>query len=263
MNKKTFLIIISCVTLVCILAGCFIHFRYSVRTMNSFGRSVSKAVRNGIRGVRNGDYEYDFDDDFDIDIDVDEQEPGAKNFSNTLQSFDSIKINTYVMGVSIERGSRFEISGSYRRDALKPAFNISGGTLNISQPSYRHKLVSSGNCKVVITIPFGVKLENVDINIDVGAVEIKGIDMDEASINTDVGAIAINNVVFNELKANSDVGAVSIELVDPINSYDIDARSDVGAIQVNNASVKRKYVQKGTSEKKIKIKTDVGGIEIK
>ena len=167
------------------------------------------------------------------------------------------------MGVSVQRGNRFEISGSYSKEPLKPSFSISGGTLRINQPKYRTKLVTNGNCKIVITVPFGTQLDSANIDIDVGAVELDGIDVEDVQINTDVGAISIENVEFRELKANSDVGAVSVELTQAVSEYNMDIKSDVGAIEVNGTSRKRKYSQDGSTNKRIRIKTDVGGIAIK
>lgn len=264
MNKKTFIIIISCVTIACIIAGAYINLGHVGRTVSSVGRSVSRSVRKSIKDAKNGeyDYDYDFDDDYDFDIDGDDAVIGTKTFENALEAFEAVNIDAKVMGVSIERGNRFEISGSYTRAALKPGFKVSGGTLRITQPEYKRKLVTNGNCKIVITVPFGTKLETINANIDVGAIELNGIDAEEIEINTDVGAIALSNVEFQWLKANSDVGAVSVHLTQPINEYTIDAKSDVGGIQVDGASIKRKYYRQGSTDKRIKIKTDVGGIEI-
>jgi hypothetical protein len=249
MNKRIFLIIISCVTIACIIIGACIHLRFSWPAFSSVRRSVSKAVEKSFEGVDDYD-DYDF-------------VPETRTFETDLQVFDSIKIDANVMGVSVERGNRFGISGTYAREALKPSFSVSGATLKITQPHNKIKLVTNGNCKIVITIPYGINLESVDINVDVGAVALKGIDLEDAQINTDVGAIAVENVEFRELRANSDVGAVSVELAQPISEYNIDAKSDVGAIQVNGSNAKRKYSQTGSTNKRIKIKTDVGGIDIK
>ncbi len=252
MNKKTFLIIISCVTIVCIVVGACIHLRFAVPTFSSVRRSISRAVEESFDSIEDADEygEYDF-------------LPETHNFSSPIQEFDSIVIDAKVMGITVERANRFEISGTYAKEALKPSFSVSGGTLKITQPNNKVKLVTNGNCKIVITVPYGTKLDSADINVDVGAVALKGIDVEDAQINTDVGAIAIENVEFREIRANSDVGAVSVELAQPISEYNIDAKSDVGAIQVNGSNAKRKYSQTGSTNKRIKIKTDVGGIDIK
>lgn len=265
MNRKLFLIIISSVTVLCIILGACIHLGHAWSgSVKSVGKSVSKAVRQGIKVTRSYDFHIDDDEDeLDIDIDDEDAESGTKNFSNTLSQFDSVEIDANVMGVKIERGNSFEISGSYTKTHLKPNVNITGGTLRISQPDYRRNRVTNGNCKIVITVPFGTRMDSFNAGIDVGAVSLKGIDIEDIQIKTDVGAIAVENVKFNELNATSDVGAVSVELTDSVNEYNIDIKSDVGGIQVDNRNVKRKYSQSGSTNKKIKIRTDVGGIEVK
>lgn len=262
MNKKIFMIIITSITILCIIAGTFYHFRYTMSGVVNVGKNISKAVRNGFKSGEDWDFDMDFDEDFDADSD-DTILPSKHTFTNPLADFDSIAIKGNVMGISIKRGNRFEISGSYNKDPLKPSFGVSGGTLKVSQPGYKRKLVTNGNCKIEITVPFGTNLDTVDINVDVGAVSVEGVDLDQATINTDVGAIAFKNVEFRDLTANSDVGAISLELLHPVSEYTIEAKSDVGAIQVNNSNVKRRYSQTGSSNKRITIKTDVGGIEVK
>lgn len=274
MKKNTFLIIITCVTVVCILAGAYIHLCYQKPLIRSTGKTISRALRNGFRSVRNDirddfdqdfddDFDEDFDNDFDVDIDSDSSDSNAQKFSSQLEIFDSIQIDANVMGVSIKRGNSYEISGSYVRNAFKPNYSVSGATLRITQPKYKNRLVPNGNCKIVITLPFGIQLDSINANVDVGAVELNGIDVLDIDIKTDVGAIAVNNVEFRELKADSDVGAVSVEVTQPLNEYNIDVKSDVGGIQVNNQNCKRKYSATGTTNKRIKVRTDVGGIDIK
>ena len=266
MNKKIFLIIITCVTVLCILVGSFMHLGYQRNAFRSVGRNVSRAIRNSFRGVKNGDYsdsdlEYDFDDFDDID-DSDEDWVGKESKSAELEKFETIDINGSVMAVKIERGNSYSIDVYYAKKELRPAYKVTGQVLKINQPDYKSGRSTNGKCSVVIKVPFGAKIDNIKINVDVGAIELKNIDTEDAEINTDVGAISIDNVVFENLKANSDVGAVSISLVDDINNYGIDAKTQLGGIEVSGRSAKRKYTQKGTTSKNIKIKTEVGGIDI-
>ena len=262
MKKNIFLIIITCVTVFCILLGSFIHLSYQKPLIRSTGKTISRAIRDGLRGVKN-DIRDDFDNDYDEDLDEDfgeafdedfdgDSDTGTQKFSSQLEIFDTIEIDGKVMGVTIERGNRYEISGSYVRNALKPNYSVSGGTLRITQPKYRNKLVPNGNCKIVIVVPFGIQMDSIDINVDVGAVELKGIDVLDITVKTDVGAIAVSNVEFRDLKADSDVGAISVEVTKPLSEYNVDIKSDVGGIQVNNQNCKRKYSASGTTNKRIK-----------
>ncbi len=262
MNKKIFMIIITSITIVCIIAGTFYHFRYTMSDVAKVGKSISKSIKRGFDSESDWDFDKDYDEDFDA-ASSDSILPSKHTFTNPLPDFDTVSISGNVMGISIKRGNRFEISGSYNKEPLKPSFSVSGGTLRVSQPDYKKKLVTNGNCKIEIIIPFGTTLDFVDIDVDVGAVSVEGIDITRATIDTDVGAIAFKNVEFSGLTANSDVGAVSLELLHPVSEYNIEVKSDVGGIQINNANVRRKYSQAGSSNKKITIKTDVGGIEIK
>ena len=101
MNKRTFMIIISCVTILCIIAGAYINLRHAGPSISKIGRNVSRSVRNSIKNANDGDYDFDDDFDFDIDIDDNDSASGGKTFSNSLESFDTVSVNAKVMGITV------------------------------------------------------------------------------------------------------------------------------------------------------------------
>lgn len=288
MKKNIFLIILTLVTVFCIIFGSFIHLGYTGKTVRGVGNTVSRAVHRGIRSFWRGDpadepifeddenYDYDYDDydDYDDYNDYDDYDNDftetdnddfwkGKNFISTpVKDFDSIRIDGKVVAVSVERGNSFTVDVAYTKESLRPEYKVTGETLVVSQPYHKARKAVNGQCKIIIKVPFGTKLEDVDINVNVGAIQIQDIDTEDVVINTDVGAITIDNVVFKKLKATSDVGAINVNLVDSLSVYGINAKTDLGGIQVGGKSARRKYVQNGTSDKTIKISTDIGGIEI-
>ena len=197
-------------------------------------------------------------DDFDFESD------DPKSFDTaTIGEFSELDVNLRVGGIKIERGNKWEIQAKYSKEYLKPSYTLKNRRLSISQPGYKNKNVGNNKCNIVITVPFGTELDKLSMSIDVGAVELSGFDIKKGSIDTDVGAIEIKNVGFEDFDLDSDVGAISIELVEPLETYNITVNSDLGGIVVDEKNVRRHYSQKGTSNKKLRIDTDVGGIEIK
>ena len=258
MKKNLFLIIITLITVLCIIIGASRHLGVPRKSYSSLASSIRK-------GFRSGRLHFNFNDDDEDemeDFDFDDEDP--KSFdSEVISEFKELEINLKVGSLKIERGSKWEIQSKYSYSYLKPEYTLKNGKLVITQSGYKNQHVGNKNCNVVITVPFGTELDKVDIKMNVGAVELNGFDIKKGSIDTDVGAISIANVGFNDLDLDSDVGAVSIELLEPVENYTINVNSDLGGIVIDNKNVKRRYSQKGSKDKQLRINTDVGGIEVK
>lgn len=257
MNKKIFLIVLAVVTIFCIIFGSFHHLGISKKGYSS----LSSSIRNGFR---HGKFYFHSDDVDDIDEeDFDFEDDDPKSFeSETISEFNELDVNLKVGGLKIERGNKWEIQSKYTFKYLKPEYSLKNGKLTITQPGYKKQYIGNKSCNVVITVPFGTEFDKVNIKMAVGAVELSGFDIKKGSIDTDVGAISISNVNFNDLDLDSDVGAVAIELVEPVEKYDININSDLGGIVVDGKNVKRRYSQKGDKDKSLRINTDIGGIEV-
>lgn len=250
MKKNTYLIIITLVTVLCIIIGAFINLRFA-------GRGFAKA-KNAIRkSFAEDDYDFDIDDDYNFDDDT------IVYDSEDLEPFHTVSVQGSVLAVVIERGNSYSISTKYSMKRLKPEYSLNNGRLSVVQKTKRKSVMGNNNCKVTITVPYGVTLDKLDIDVDVGAIELSGFDVDTCSISTDVGAVALSKLDFKNMKIKSDVGAVSVELIEDVSLYEIDSSSDLGAIEINGNHAKRKYSQTGSNGKKLKIQTDIGGIEIK
>lgn len=264
MKKNIFLIILAVVTIFCIVFGTFHHLGFSRKGYSSVASSIRNSLRHGRLNFHFDDLDDDdFDDNDDLE-DFDFESEDSKNFdTETIGEFSELDVNLRVGGIKIERGNKWEIKANYSKEYLKPSYTLKNRRLSISQPGYKNKNVGNNKCNIVITVPFGTELDKLSMSIDVGAVELSGFDIKKGSIDTDVGAIEIKNVGFEDLDLDSDVGAISIELVEPLETYNITVNSDLGGIVVDEKNVRRHYSQKGTSNKKLRIDTDVGGIEIK
>lgn len=259
MKKNIFLIILTLVTVLCIIVGASRHLGLPRKSFSSVASSIRRGLRSGKFNFHIDSYD---DDDEATDFDFDDEDP--KSFdSETISEFTELDVNLRVAGLTIERGNKWQIESKYAYSFLKPEYSLKNGKLTITQPYYKNKNLTNKSCKVVITVPFGTELSKVSIKMDVGAVELNGFDIKKGSIDTDVGAISISSVDFEDLDLDSDVGAVSIELVEPIEEYSININSDLGGIVVDGRNEKRRYSQKGSKDKQLRINTDVGGVEVK
>lgn len=259
MKRTTYVIILAIVTIFCIIFGAYINLKHSAGGIKKAGKAVSKAFTRDYLDADDDDDLFDYDD-----YDDDDDDDDAMEFdSEALSAFDVVSVEGSVLALVISRGSSYSIDARYNNPRLQPEYSLNNGRLRISQKRKIRRLVGNSKCKVTITVPYGVTLDKLDVDVDVGAIELSGFDVDTASISTDVGAISVNRVDFKDMVIKSDVGAVSIELLDDVEKYDINASSDIGSIVVNDESVKRRYNQAGSNGKRLKLNTDVGGIEIK
>ena len=69
--------------------------------------------------------------------------------------------------------------------------------------------------------------------------------------------------MFDNVSIDNNVGEVSVYTAANLDDYDISLSTDVGEVNVEGRSFKRSYNQHGNGNKKIKVKTDVGEINLK
>lgn len=251
MNKKIYLLLIWIITLACIIGGFSYHTKVFAKDMN-----------------------------FHLELNNDENSDNYDDLKLNLEKFATLKLDAKVMSVNTCRGDNFALTCRYNKDYLKPSISYENNCLKIEQKSFKNK-IGNNKCHLELVIPDNTQLEEIDIEVDVGAVEITNIDTKELDISTNVGAVEISNTKAKELELSSDVGAIEVSDVDfekadlssnvgaievtllnPISEYAIEVSSDVGAISVNEKGFKRHYSQRADTGKSLKAKTNVGAIEI-
>ena len=259
MKRNIFLLIITGITVICIIAGAVRHIGHPDRDYSSIKSSIKE-------GIRSGNFEFDLDDYDDDSNDEgwdDFDDVDSKDFdAEVIGEFDELDVHLKVGALKIERGNKWEIKTRCSQKNLKPVYSLRNKKLTISQPHYKNNVLGNKDCRVMITVPFGTELNKFSARLDVGAVDLSGFDIKTGSVDTDVGAISISNVNFNDLDLDSDVGAVSLNLVEPLENYDVNIKSDIGAISIYGQNAKRHYSHKGNKNKRLRIDTNIGGIEV-
>lgn len=259
MGKRIYLAIIWVITLICIVIGCS---RY--------------AFSWGFWGEEN----YDYVEDFDTSMERKAEDHGEKGTHQYEQSFTNLIIDCDTADITIKTGSDFSCkykvsSGTEYSFDWKPD---NEGTAYITQKNSKAK--NNKGCSFIITIPSDVTLSSLSIENAVGDTEINGIDVNTVSVITDVGDFDMENVnagdvtveaytgdvelehvMFANLTVTSDVGDCSVEDVE-LNNYNLDLSTDVGEIEVNDATHRSSYVLDNGQSQNIKITCNVGDVEI-
>ena len=215
----------------------------------------------------------------------------------------SIKLDLSACAVNFEQveGSGL-VSVEYTGGkALKPQVTFENGRLAASQKNvFKLNFMNINSPKLTIKLGKDVNLSNLEMRIDAGDINMKGVksdymygNFDAGNINisgcefrkaevkcdagnikvtdtktsilkvdVDAGNVDLGNTTFEDLTVKTDIGSVNVNGVDDVDGYDIECKVDAGIVQVGNASGGRKYSSNGTGKGKIKISVDAGNIKI-
>lgn len=198
--------------------------------------------------------------------------------SATLEAFDRITVDAAVMDLIVKEGSTYELDYRGTKN-LVMSYQVDNGALVVSQKK-NGSMIGNNSAVLTLTVPADTQLESVDIGIDVGDIDLKGMNVnamdadldvgdmtiektvfDEIVIDSDTGDIKLNNCSFVNLDISCDVGDVKVDSGMDISEYTYDLKTDVGEVEVNAAEYGRKYYKEG-EKGKIVIHGDVGDISV-
>ena len=235
MKKTILFVVLGIITVCCIIYGTSKHL--------GFGNPVTAHFDDGEKYERSG----------------------KREINEVLESFSEIKMRANIMSLTIEEGPEFRIDGSFSKESLRPQVSVKNGHLQISQHSPQRGFVSgSQHCKVVITIPSGTHLSNIDINASVGDIRLRDLSANNIDIDLNVGEIDVRKVQFNSIECDNNVGEISIEPAADLSEYTMSLSTDVGEVRVDGKSYRRSYNSRAAdTSKKIKADTNVGEINIR
>lgn len=235
MKKTIYLIVISIVTVFCIILG-IIRFAgglsgYSVNNPFKSASSESSSKMSGQEIL--------------------------------LENFNKINVKANVMSVTILPGDGSKAKLNFSKEELIPEISVRDGVVNVRQ-SVRHNRVSGNNsCDLVITVPKNVELENIEIVLDVGSIQLDNLVAYKMNLTTNVGSVNVINGNFLEMKTHVNVGSIDVRVGDRISDYNIDASVDLGSIEIDRDTKNKDYSQSGTNGKSIRAETMVGSIKIR
>lgn len=178
-----------------------------------------------------------------------------------LNDFNNISIDGKVLKVVIKSGDSFNYEIDCTKERLIPSVSISKNILEIKQDNIGH-IHSNNNCKITITIPRDKILGDIDIDVNVGEIEISDISANDVDIENNVGEIKIKDVTFEKLEADSNVGEISLYGVNDLSNYNLSFNSNIGPIKVGNNKFKGSYTNTVNSLKEITLSTNVGNINV-
>lgn len=221
----------------------------------------------------------------------DEKISYTKEFSN----INELEVDINVGNLVIKKGEMFKVEATDVNKNL--TCEDKNGKLKIEQKS--NNLIKNDYGKIIIYIPEGIVLNNVDIDTEVASSEIEyliskkcEIDLgigntkisnaniqDKVEIDTGTGELKIDNSTLNNLslstgvgktditanitgnsKIESGVGELNIQLLGNKEDYQITTEKGIGQINLNNEKINEGTI--GTGKNKIRIEGGIGTINI-
>ena len=253
---KYFMPVLGLVTIVCIIAGTYMHVGGGLSFFDKPIISLGSGSDKSSEGK---------------DI----------SFSESYQNVDKLDINMAFGDVTIIEGSDLNVNFEGHSD-LTPEVKVEDGKLYIRQTK-KVKVkgidLSKYKSQLTVTVPSSDKFERVEADLDMGNLKISGltckkleVDMsmgdldiadtaaDTIEADNDMGACKIRGCKFDKLKANCDMGDIQVSVDGDVDDYAITAKCDLGRVNIDGDDKGDKYSVKG--DKEITLNVAMGNIDV-
>ena len=124
------------------------------------------------------------------------------------EDFDRIDIRLGVADLTIQEGTEFHAAG---RLPERVTISTENNALVMRDPGTRGRNVGVQNYYLVLTVPFGVTFDSLNIDNGVGNIDVQNINAAGADITSGVGDIYVQNVEFGNTSLFSGVGNIRAE----------------------------------------------------
>ena len=263
MTRKLYVTILTIVTIICIIIGSVVNIG------NLFDR-----LYRGIQGLTEAGSDTD-------------SSSGTYTLNyvegTDYTDFTSLDIDVDVMDITIQPGEAYSVQYTGNQKKMDPVISMSGDTLVVTQTIKKQRWGSTNNvkCRLVITVPEDVSLENLtiqadvgdidindltvtdfDVSADVGDVDMDHVSMDQGKLGLDVGDLDMDNCSFTDFSVSCDVGDVKITADSDLSKYAVELSCDMGSVTVNDQDQKRSFTQRG-EDGSLTVTNSVGDIRVK
>ena len=230
MKKTTYLIVISVITIVCVIAGSIYHFGdFELGWGFPWGFPWGAVKETKVTSVETDDGKVTADT-----VDLDE--------------FSNIDIDLRIMDVIIEQGDSYSISYECSKKKFVPVIIVADDVLSVHQ---RHDKLgwNTGNAKCVMTITVPEKkFEEVKVSNDTGDISIINISGKTFTISADTGDVAMTGTDGQSLELYVDTGDLEIA---ECTFTKTQISEDTGDVKLNNSDFGDTVITADTGDIKI------------
>ncbi len=252
--KKTYLTVLTIITILCIIFGSLYHIGGFFGKISSFPFPVPQLSVGRDKDV---------------------------SFEEKYNGISAIDMDVDFMNVKIDSHNGSEVVATYEgSDRLKPIIEVKNGVLSISQKQKVKLSLTTDKTSFTLLLPSDNPLKEVSVDVDMGNVDMNNFITEKMSIDTDMGNIEGGNITadstdisadmgnvsltgmeFSSLEIDTDMGNVDITSRKNLDNYAFACDADGGNININGTKVSKDYMTTG-SEGTVMIDTDMGNISI-
>ncbi len=171
------------------------------------------------------------------------------------------------------------------KDNLEPVVRFEKGTLSIKQK--KEKKLSFGihkneKAELLVVIPKGLLLAGVDVDLDLGKIEMEDLQIGQSTVQNDLGDIDIRNCTFDKmdididagdldvrdctfrsLEIDQDLGDVTVSTPQDMTEADIDMKISLGSLRVNGTEHGQEFIRQGGGKVTLTVSNDLGDIDLR
>lgn len=232
MKKNIYLIIITIITVVCIIAGSLYHIGgFALGLFDNLIPRSDKSLGN-----------------------VCTEELSVDEFSNLV-------FDTTISNINVKTGDSYMVSYKCNK-RLVPKIKSSGDTLTISQSkgaNYRRNTTS----EITVTIPEGTALNKLSLDTGVGDLYVTDCSFATCDVDGGTGNLSFENCSFDEMYIDGGTGNITVTSSQSLDGYMMDLDSGTGDITINGNDYDDEYEVNEHAKKHLVIDSGLGDIEVK
>ena len=290
MKRNVYLIILTIITIICIIGGtCYHLVRFGISVAG--GLPSIQTFMDAVLDWNNDYYSYNT-----------ESSASTKTVSSSqnLDAFTSIQADMNVMDLNVVSGDSYSIQYKASKKFV-PEFEVKNNCLTIKQTQKFSFFSAARNPKCTVTVTVADSLDSVkiqsdagditlsdqtittfslyadagDINLencafgkstietDAGDFDLKNCTFTALSLYTDAGDIDLENCTFTNMDISTDAGDIDIDSKEDLSGYRIDLDTSYGDVTVNHKKQRHSYSHDGTlSGHTLTVSTDAGDIDL-
>ena len=157
-------------------------------------------------------------------------------------------------------GCFYQSSAAGTRAFTAAKILASAGNVNISDSTISDLDVQSNAGNIVFD---EIESDQIKLDIDYGNLEISDSQVKKISVDADAGKIDINDIQSDDITIDADYGSTDLKMIGNEDDYDIEVEVDYGDFSLNGKDQNNKYKANNDKEKKIKINSDAGDVNIR
>lgn len=219
----------------------------------------------------------------DNEISASEESPTGDGYSSIRgEQFSGVDIEAGLADVTILTGEDYAVELAWDSDG---SYSLSGtvrnGVLNVTSSQKRLGGTSDHSASVMITVPAGVTLREIDVEVGLGDVSLDSVSANDVSCETGLGDVWLWNVTAGEASASTGTGDISWEgalsreteletglgdiwvyAAGPADRWSYELNSGLGQVEVDGVILGSSAKQRGGSAGELEASSGMGDVTV-